>query len=72
MLIPVKIKFSKKLYKAIAINEAIEAYDEVADFSFKKVGNALEVEIKNPDTDLKNIIKDEFCNYVLAGMQQHR
>ncbi len=67
-----KAKFSKKLYKTAAIKDSIEAYGEVADFSVVRSGDSIEVEIKNVDDDLKGIIKDEFCNHVLAGMQQHR
>lgn len=67
-----KVKFDKKLYKMTAIKDSIEAYAEVADFVVARVGDSIEIEIKNVDDDLKGIIKDEFCNHVLAGMQQHR
>lgn len=55
-----------------AIKDSIEAYAEVADFVVTKTGDSIEVEIKDVESDLKGIIKDEFCNHVLAGMQQHR
>ncbi len=67
-----KATFNKKLYKISAIKDSVEAYSEVADFNVNEIDNIIEVEIDNVDSDLEKIIKDEFCNHVLAGMQQYR
>lgn len=60
------IKFDKKIYKLKAVKLAIRDYKELADFVLKTKGDYFEVELKNIDPDVKNIIQDEFCNYVLG------
>lgn len=63
------IKFDKKIYKVRAIKLAIKEYRNLADFSLRQKKDCIEVEIKNIDKDIKDIIKDEFCNYVLFLMK---
>ncbi len=63
------IKFNKVLYKPRAIKSAIKEYGDLAEFSLKQKGQYIVVEFKNIDKDVENIIKDEFCNYVLSQLR---
>jgi len=63
------IKFSKGVYGQKAIKLAIKEYRNLADFNLRQKKDCTEVEIKNIDKDVKDIIKDEFCNYVLFLMK---
>ena len=63
------ITFNKHFYKLPAIKKAIKAYKNLAKFGIKEEKNKIKVELSKIDKDVKNIIKDEFCNYVLAEMK---
>ena len=63
------INFNKNLYNLKAIKLAIKEYSNLADFSFKKTENYIQVEISNIDKRIEKIIKDEFCNYVFFLMK---
>jgi len=65
----ISINFNKKFYNLRAIRTAVRAYKNLGDFSIQNNKNTIKVTIKNIDKDVKNIIKDEFCNYVLAEMK---
>ena len=60
------IKFNKNFYNIEAIKKAIRTYQKLANFEIKEKKNFVEVTIKNIDKDLKNVLTDEFSNYVLA------
>ena len=60
------IKFNKNFYNIEAIKKAIRTYPKLANFEIKEKKNFVEVTIKNIDKDLKNVLTDEFSNYVLA------
>lgn len=60
------IKFNKKIYKLNTIKSAIKDYQELADFKMSQTKEYIKVELKNIDREVKDIIKDEFCNYVLS------
>ncbi len=60
------ILFNKQFYRLQAIKKAIEAYKELAVFNIKEKDNNIKINIDKIDKDVKDIIKDEFCNYVLA------
>ena len=60
------IKFNKNFYNIEAIKKGITAYKKLADFEIKEKKNFVEVTIKNIDKDFKNVLTDEFSNYVLA------
>lgn len=64
------IKFHKKLYKKKAIEAAIQDYEKLADFILKERSGYYELRIKKIDEDVKDIIKDEFSNYVLSLMRE--
>ena len=59
------VNFHKKLYNPKAIKSAVNQYQDWADFNVAQKGNYIRVELKNIDKDVKEVIKDEFCNYVL-------
>ncbi|MBU2472842.1 HxsD-like protein [Patescibacteria group bacterium] len=64
------VKFSKIIYYKKSIIEAIRKYRHLADFSLKTTPDYITVSIKNIDKDLNDILKDEFCNYVLYLMKK--
>jgi hypothetical protein len=63
------IKFDKKFYSLKAVKSAVKKYRNFADFGLKQKKNRIEVNLKNIDKDVSNVIKDEFCNYVLYSMK---
>jgi len=63
------IKFSVRIYKLSVVKSAIKAYRGLADFSIKEKKDYFEVGLENIDKEVKDIIQDEFCNYVLALMK---
>lgn len=62
------IKFNRRIYKIKAIKSAIKEFKKLADFSLSQKENYIYVSLTNIDKDIKNIIKDEFCNFVLFHM----
>jgi len=62
----ITINFNKDFYNLKAAKSAIKAYKNLAGFELKENKKFIEVILKNPDKAFKKIIKDEFCNYVLA------
>ncbi len=65
----IQINFNKKIYKIRAIKEAAMAYKDLAGFKVKENGEHIKVSIQNINKEVKNIIKDEFCNHVLYSMR---
>ncbi len=61
-----KIKFNKKIYSLRAVKLAIKDYHNLADFSLEQKGKYIIVTLTKIDKDVKEIIRDEFCNYVLG------
>jgi hypothetical protein len=61
----IAINFNKTIYKAKAINSAIKDYKGLADFELKQDKKYYRLILKNIDKEVEQIIKDEFCNYVL-------
>lgn len=61
-----KIKLNKRIYSLKAIQQAIEAYKHLTKFSLHQDARYYNVIIYNIAADFKNILKDEFTNYVLA------
>lgn len=66
------IFFNKKFYSLEAIKKTIKAYKKVAVFKLKEKKNNFEVNITDVDKDIKVLIKDEFCNYVLAETKRFK
>lgn len=66
------IVFNKNFYSVKAIRQAVEAYKGLAVFNIKEKAENIEVDIDEIGQDVKNVIKDEFCNYVLAEAKKLR
>ena len=47
----------------------MHSFGQVADFNLSKKDNYYSVELSNPREYTVNVIKDEFCNYVLQLMK---
>ena len=62
------IKFNKKIYTLEAVKKAVAEFKNLADFGLKEAGNYIEVKIDKIDKGVKNILPDEFANYVLGLM----
>ncbi len=65
----IKIKFSSKLYTLKAIQDSVNDFSDLADFQVKEKEDFYELKMENIDPDVKDAIKDEFCNYVLYKMK---
>jgi len=63
------IKFSKKFYSLTAVKKSIKAYQSLAGFKITERKKTIEVLIENIDKDFKNVLVDEFSNYVLSEMK---
>jgi hypothetical protein len=59
------VKFHKRIYKKNAVNRTMDVFKEAASFQLGQKGNYHIVTINNIDRDIKETIKDEFCNYVI-------
>jgi len=64
------LNFNKKFYNLKTIEKAIKAYRRLADFKVEENKNRIKVRIRNMDKEIKKILSDEFCNYVLAEMKK--
>ena len=62
------IKFNKNIYKKKAIVKAGKEYKHLADFDIKNQNKYYQVVFSKIDKDVKEIIEDEFKNYVLYLM----
>jgi len=60
------IGFDRKFYDLQALQNTIQAYQGLADFKLKTKKNSFEVEASDIDKDVRGVLEDEFCNYVLS------
>jgi hypothetical protein len=65
------VKFSKKFYNLKAIEKSIKTYQGLGSFHLKKDKDDIMVEITDIDNNFKNVLKDEFCNYVLSELRNN-
>ena len=61
-----EINFNKNLYSRQAVRRSIKTYRHLADFGFQERKDYFNVRLKNIVPDVKDIIDDEFANYVLS------
>ena len=61
-----EIKFNTKIYEKEAIQGAVSAYSHLANFTLKETTGSIKVKIDKINPQIKNIIADEFANYVLG------
>jgi hypothetical protein len=64
------VNFSKSLYNGKSIKEAVSAYAQLADFAISETKEDFNVEIRKIEPEFKDIIREEFCNYVLSLMKK--
>lgn len=60
------LKFNTKIYKKPAIQKAISDYSHLAKFQIKDNKNYIKVMIGNINPEVKDMISEEFANYVLG------
>ncbi len=61
-----KIQLNREIYKKESIQKTIDDYSRLANFNLTEDGNYFIVQMDNIDNDVKSVIKDEFCNYLLS------
>jgi len=61
-----KIKFNNQIYNEKAIKTAVSAYNKIAKIKVQKTRSYYLVNIKNAKSCFKQVLKDEFSNYVLG------
>ena len=63
------ICLKKNLYPKRAINKAAEVYKDLAKFTISEKDGYYLTELSQIDKDVKAIIKDEFCNYIISEIK---
>lgn len=63
-----QISFNKKFYSQKNIKTAIKNYDNLAVFEFNSNKNYFLIKITNPKIEIKDVLINEFANYVLSLM----
>lgn len=66
------INFNKQFYNLNAIQSAISAYKDLADFHISDNNKIIKLKVDNIDKDIKDILRDEFCNFVLSEIKKHK
>lgn len=64
------INFNKNIYPLIAIKKTVHAYKDLAKFKVTEKDSYYLTELTDIKKEVKSIIKDEFCNYVLSQIRQ--
>lgn len=62
------IKFNKKIYPLAVIKTSIKSFEPVAKFQIKNTKDYIIVILNKIQPNIKEVIKDEFSNYVLANI----
>lgn len=65
-----KINFNKKIYTKKAIEKSIEAFSHLARFRVSPSAGHFVVSADAVDEDVKDVFKDEFCDFVLAELKK--
>lgn len=66
------LRFHSKLYQRRAIQAAIEAYEDFADFNLEKQDPYYVVEVSPKEQEDAAYLPDEFANYVLGEAHELR
>ena len=64
------ISFNKNIYPLKAIKKTIQAYKNLAKFKIIEEKENFTIELTDIKKEVENIIKDEFCNYVLSQVRE--
>lgn len=67
-----EIKLNAKFYDLISIDQAVKDYSYLGDIKIKKIGNYFVVLFDKFDNDLREVVANEFANYVLAQVVKKR
>ncbi|MBN1326111.1 HxsD-like protein [Candidatus Falkowbacteria bacterium] len=62
------IDFNKKIYCIDNIKKTAEEFKNLSDISVKEIGGKIKVTFDKIDPEYKDVIKDEFANFVLGLM----
>ena len=63
-------KINKNIYRKDCIEKVVETYRQLADINIIDQENFCIIKIEKVDSKYKNIIKDEFCNYLLFEVKK--
>jgi len=63
------INFNRSFYNLESIKKAIQDYKGLADFDIEVEKENIKVNLKNISPESRNVIKEEFSNYVLGLMK---
>ena len=61
-----KLSFSKKIYGAKAVRDAVKAFSEYADLELEEKPGSVEVTVSGVAADEADEFRGEFCNYALC------
>ena len=67
-----QLLLNKRIYPKEIVEEAVEAYTEVATISLKSKGRYHVVEIDTQEEEYRSVIAGEFANYCLALVAESR
>jgi len=62
----ISILFNIKLYPLKSIKEGVKMYGGLCRFSLKRNKKYIQVMLYDIEDEIKSVVKDEFCNYVLS------
>lgn len=60
-----EIKINKNIYNKESVKKTIQAYTSLAKIDFSEEANFFIIKMDNVNEEVKDIIQDEFCNYLL-------
>ena len=66
------LQLNRKLYRAAALQTAIEAFGELATISVQRDDRYFQISFAEVDPDVKEVLVQEFANYVLAETVESR
>ena len=66
------LQLHRKLYRASALNTAMEAFAELATISVQRDDRYFQVSFTEMDPDVEEVLVQEFANYVLAETVESR
>jgi len=60
-----EIKFDKNIYNKKGLENTIQAYQDLAKIEFLETDIFFIITMNDIDEEVKDVIRDEFCNYSL-------
>jgi len=62
-----ELRLHRRIYRAGAVKEALEAFEDFGTFELDRDGDYLVVSIRDPDPDFAAVLPHEIANFALAG-----